>query len=244
MATQDHFGAGQLFYSNWVIKGDTIVDGKQLQKIYLAGNIRQMDTNCLQFSKFVYADSNRVYFGDRPSNLKLTYDFNLNVGDSFPINSYFDMGNFNYVPTIYFPKVIESSTIIYLGKSRKKIVFTPVWRTTIVWVEGIGDFNYGLDVPYPTVTLFNTFPTRNEFFCFYDGETVQSNGLCLYNNCNSTRVDDESRKIVDYIIYPNPTCTDQINLMTSIQFDCFRIYDSFGKTIPFNLSKGLDQYNF
>ncbi|MBK9994307.1 MAG: hypothetical protein IPP01_10065 [Saprospiraceae bacterium] len=115
------FGAGQLFYSNWVIKGDTIVDGKQLQKFIWLETLDRWIRIVYSFQNLYMPIPNRVYFGDRPSNLKLTYDFNLNVGDSFPINSYFDMGNFNYVPTIYFPKVIESSTIIYLGKSRKKL---------------------------------------------------------------------------------------------------------------------------
>lgn len=208
------------YYVNYVIEGDTSVNGKTLQKFFTAGVASDhIDTLCKTFSGYFYKDSNKVYSGNHPDSLSLIYNYNLAKGDSFPIKGcYLNGGQFVY--QTFYPKVDSITTIFYAGRNRRCIQFSLLpFSTQVTWLEGVGDINYGLVWSYSNIMIFNSFGTSlSGFGCFYDGGNQLSNGTCHYTNCTQNMIDKFDGKTNEVFVYPNPTssiifveCSGEVN---------------------------------
>src|SRR5687768_12556743 len=68
------------YYENWVVRGDTVIEGKSCRLIRVEGR------NLPQHMKFItYEDSNIVYWYNFNDTFTVLYDFNKNKGESWQI---------------------------------------------------------------------------------------------------------------------------------------------------------------
>jgi hypothetical protein len=130
-----------IWWNNFQITGDTVINNKYYQRLD-TNTSYYFDTSCLGFVNYFYYENRKLYV-----DTFLLYDFNLNAGDTFNL----------YVSSIplcshngYYPMIVDSVDSVYYGSSwRKRITFFQMSGFAfgpIVWVEGIGDINYGFNI--------------------------------------------------------------------------------------------------
>jgi len=208
-------------YSNIYIYGDTIINTKYCQKVFIS-NSQYFDTTCLQFHNYMYYNNNKLYTDSTfIGNGTLQYDFNLNVGDSF--NLYVTYSPCDNLHNGYYKIPVDTVDSMYYGnKWRKRIVFKQMpgftfGPTPITWVEGIGDINHGLGAGDNLYNLAGSMALYSVYglidFCFCDFGYVRLNcfqepGYATYGNYCTTGVC--ANGIRDFFsnnidIYPNPT---------------------------------------
>ena len=186
------------FDSYKMIYSDTLISDTLFQKLYSCDS--DFNINSSSFAGYFKSIGNRVFFGDSSENMKLMYDYNLAVGDTFRFNSFSNP----WEQTSYVVKVVSVDTVSINGENRKRITFENFpydeWNTSIhvVWVEGIGDYNYGLIWDYGLI-LYCAPTGYSSIKCFSE------NGNSIIGNCNiSTNVNFLSSIENDIEVYPNP----------------------------------------
>jgi hypothetical protein len=166
-------------YSTYFVNGDTTVGDSSYLKIY----------NGLQPAGYVKVNENKIFFGPATDLLHPMFDFGLNQGDTFTF----------YAPS--YPYGILQSTVqsvdsvLIKGVLRKRIQFNDFtgYGAGPLWIEGIGDVNFGgIEPDYSYVSWYANTTTLN---CF------SQNGENIYGACTN----GIAEKVLPAVLYPNPT---------------------------------------
>ena len=187
-------------YAQFLLKNDTIINNKNYSKLFDSYySIFDTILNCYNFWNFLYCDSNKVYFGINPDSMTILYDFNLVKGDTFAFTDWYSL---NHLAKCAVDSV---GSVIIGSENRKKIWFTRIKSgiPPIVWVEGIGDIEFGLITDYSGIDI--AYGTGNGTFqldCFTDNlnSTI---GSCAYGSCNIAINEENSEN--KFLFYPNPS---------------------------------------
>ncbi|MBI3502634.1 MAG: T9SS type A sorting domain-containing protein [Bacteroidetes bacterium] len=188
-------------YYQFILKNDTVINGKNYGRLY-SSNTHLLDSSlsCYSFWNFIYYDSNKVYIGNNPDSMKLTFDFNLAKGDSFIFYTKYCLSQPSY------KCAIDSVDTITLGsKQRKRIFFSAFYNNVqphITWVEGVGDMRYGWYTDYGCLTYLVGFGDSFYLDCFTDN-TQTTFGTCSYGSCSAGV--EESNLNRELRIFPNPS---------------------------------------
>lgn len=186
----------------------------------------------------VFQDSNKVFYGEVGS-FDLAYDFNLVQGDSFLVSR-----TWNGLDTIYsHVKLVDS--VSFNGVLRKRISFDTItaFNQGMVWIEGIGDYTFGLFQGF--ILEYGSY-TNN---CFIQDDST------IYGNCPSDYqcleayippiqnpyedTPPEDTIFIGLKVYPNPF-HDQIiiNYEEPENYYTLRIYDMLGQKVHVELVYG------
>jgi len=136
------------------VLGDTSILDMKYQKLYRSyENLSGQNANngVSYLYGFLRQDSNRVYMRIDSTD-KLIYDFNLNLNDTFTfVTNEFPVGIDSFML-----KVVGVDYVLINNTKRKRIIFDELaycrkYRqqlSNIVWIEGVGDYFYGLSYDY------------------------------------------------------------------------------------------------
>ena len=180
---------------------DTIINDTLFQKLYYMDSL--FDVNTISFLGYFKTVNHRVFYGTDIDSMKIMYDYNLCVGDTFRFNSYNNL----YEEISYLVKVAVVDTIFINNKFRKRIEFEEFQDTgnfcsahkKVVWVEGFGDYNYGLIHDYGVIMFCACQVQGNsELACFNENNVPLIGDCVLYTDI------DESKALSTFRLYPNP----------------------------------------
>lgn len=226
-------------YSNKYIHGDTIVNNKYYQKLFIT-NRPEFDTICLGSLNLIHYNNQKLYL-----NNNRIYDFSLNLGDT--INIYYNWTP-NH-PAGYFTYTVSVCDSVYIGKWRKRLNLVRPPNTFVInnikWVEGIGDINYGFNASYYSLEIIlpigywklNCF---SEHFQNTYGIGCGLNTMCgLVNNASNMACNATSSNInfkiysgippFTFTIQPPPSCASTYTAIstataTTFSLNCPGIY--------------------
>ena len=221
-------------------KSDTIIGLDTVQFFHRCG--RKTGSNGVEYYEdtiYVMYDSSRVYTKNTSGDLTLHYDFNLVVGDTFPVVT----GIYYPADTIYL-EVVHTDSVIYNGTQRKTIEFEDIDSTFepgMVWVEGVGDTVHGL---FTSILITN--PS-------YDMECFIENGISWIGGCDSNFSCDDLKiqdipqtdslvllpDSLNVLAYPNPF-TEEITLLFKEADTIYeaRVFDIHGNLVYETLLTG------
>ncbi len=176
-----------------IVINDTIIQDTLYQLLYdCNSNFSPNDFSFLGYYKNI---NNRIYFGNKIDSMKLVYDYNLNIGDTFRFFSE------KYTePESYLVHVIDVDSVYINNRYRKKILFENFSGTNIspCWVEGIGDYNYGLLEHYGRIIFCEPQPGGQSILqCFTE------NDVSIIGDCKIS-IGLSEVKEQKYNVYPNP----------------------------------------
>jgi hypothetical protein len=205
--------------------------------------------NVQHSDRYLKQDSNIVYYGDL-SHLKAYYDFNLQIGDSLIKEIKFWGGNglMYSTDTIH---VVNVDSISIAGVNRKRITFDTIQFVTtniptihwgqlppMVWVEGIGDMNYGTFTFAIEDTITNAITYGPDFSldCFVENDTSWIGNCDPFYACPwiTTGVTDIHQE--QFNIYPNPVQDLlQIDVLIDEEY-AINVYDLNGRLVQWSES--------
>ncbi len=211
--------------------GDTLINGT----IYSIINVAPVNLPSLPNTYFFFSDTGNVYLREDVQNKRiyqknpiaglpdsLIYDFNLNVGDSFP-----------GVPSIILTSI--DSALTNVGY-RKRFIFT-YGGDSIIWIEGVGN------ITNPLGAISWYYYPGFHVICSYQHDTLVYDEGSLYSiNCSSLTTSINqfiNNNVSSLSVYPNPTRNSfsvLFNLQQSEKVEILLI-DAFGninKTIISN----------
>lgn len=211
------------------ITGDTIVGTDTLQTVSTERVLGEPNPTTINYYGYLFNDSNIVYYGEDTDSMEILYDFNLNPGDSVIMKVGY--GIHWGIDTV---KVLSVDTITLNGLDRKRINFEAFSYYCVqignyvfsdpgmIWVEGVGDVVYGLDL---SGNGYN-FIADWTLVCFTEG-LVET-----YGDCNLGLAGNE---FMDAALYPNPA-SDMLNVTLSHALSgSLSMYDSNGKLVLSNV---------
>lgn len=225
------------FNSYRMIINDTVIQDTVYQLLYSCNsNFSIINISFMGYFKNI---NNTIFYGNDLDSMKLIYDYNLNIGDTFRFDSY---NNFND-PTSYLVEVVNVDSIFVNDSYRKRILFEDFpdtnnyCNTNIApcWVEGVGDYNYGLIFDYGIVLFCGCQPNGNSSLqCFSE------NGINIIGDCQiSTDIMNDHLVIEKIEVFPNPS-SYKINIRSSIEkLSCFELFNISGQRV---LIKQLSAY--
>lgn len=208
------------FYCFGLKNADTTINAVTYHKLYRSEDSVLTEN---EFYGGLREDAKKIYLFEAGSE-KLIYDFNLNVGDTFPA---FNSGQSGGIVTL-----IDSVNVS--GTFRKRYAFkladghnTP-WGGN--WIEGIGNGNLG--------GLPGGFALQPTCDCAVNNLCMRQDGFWLYHNpqYSSTNCisggtslhDPQARKQIA-VIAPNPVIDiSQLIVEGNVKFDRMEVYDSRG----------------
>ncbi len=217
----------------YIIHGDTLLGSVFYHKIYSTIN----SSNHLPMSTifqsrfgptFIRFDSfeNKVYY--RPSvdsTERLIYDFNLQVGDTLPIQ-----------PIIYKPGLVDSiENVSLFGISVKKFYTSefywgPSYEENYI-LAGLGGSN-GLMYNQPVVSVVSGGILMTRLVCFQSGDSIYSptNSDCPFLETISTK--NAVSETINVSVSPNPT-QGVFTLFVSepLRKATFTVTDCLGRTV-------------
>ncbi|MCP3928159.1 MAG: T9SS type A sorting domain-containing protein [Bacteroidetes bacterium] len=176
------------------VQGDTIINNQAYKKLQSSPNAD--NSSWPPLNRFIREDSlQKVYLCDGTSELVL-YDFSLQVGDTFKIESPF----FNDFQCEIVVLEIDSITLNN-GGQRKRLTIgrtdIPDWGPPDYWVEGIGSMKGVLShFMFHCATDYS-----EELLCFYQNEELQFPEMPF--SCFITSAYDLEKEL-QVRIYPNP----------------------------------------
>ncbi len=198
-------GNGNIHNENFdvykVILGDTIINDTLYQKLYSIDSGFNIGTAV--FEGYFKTVNKKVFYGITPDAMKLMYNYNLSVGDTFRFDSYYN-GN---EETGYLPQVVSVDSVLINNKYRIRIEFEEFQDTgnycnahkNVVWVEGFGDYDYGLIFDYGTIMFCACQPLGNsELQCFSENSVKIVGDCALVTGIKPLEVYDK------IYLYPNP----------------------------------------
>jgi hypothetical protein len=200
--------------------GDSTFNGKIYHKLYESPDSNQTNwhLNSIWREK---NDSvfNCIYFSSMDTILpeSLVYDFNIQEGDSFFVNS----GSF-------YMKVDSIRFLDWGGSIRKHWFFcktnsdcSPMYRT--IWIEGVGQTGY-----FPHSSDIGWIGAINQLLCF------QENGNLVYQNPNfnscyvQVPTNTKSQELIN--LFPNPATTQlTLTLPANTANAIYTLYDMQGR---------------
>ena len=132
----------------------------------------------LKFS-IKYINKNAFYRKLSDTTWAMLYDYNLNVGDSFD----FHLGRYSpYVEeSTRKLAVVKTDSVLIDNNYRKRIEFQNLSSSVKpIWVEGMGDPNYGIITDYGKVVNFKELGGYGEILCYnYGNKNIIGNCYCL-----------------------------------------------------------------
>lgn len=140
-----YYVKGSLYYNDTLYQR---INGTSQTFNNVSSYISKLDTGCTSPHGYISYINKRLYFKDSLEQQKsvLVYDFNLDVGDTFTFIATYNNPPSNIDTAIETLAVIQVDSIILLnGIYCKRITFEkPSFAdSNIIWVENIGDSNYG-----------------------------------------------------------------------------------------------------
>jgi len=200
------------------LEGDSIYNGIEYQKISFSNDFFSSDNSGL-----TRVDNEAVYFIPKDSlNEVLLYDFNLQVGDTFHIDPYFQITNINFVTVIEIDSIMTND-----GINRKVFHFSEGTN----WIEGIGALYGSTTFPWYFLSLsgdchlycysensMDVYEKQYYEFIDYDVFVYGCSGLVSSNS----NVENKLKLSV----YPNPF-DDEIVIKSNLnEIELLRLYDS------------------
>ena len=178
------------------IYGDTVILGVNYKNLYVS-----YDTT---FETAIYRGSLRedttgkVFLTDG-FNENLLYDFNLEVGDSFPGPAW---------PIV----VTNIDTVVLLnGEIRKRFEFGFGHE---YWIDGIGSTNGLLNIAYDQIILV----WEVWLNCFFQNDTLKYHGFPTLDCFHALTRVESSANNNSFSVYPNPSSGNiEIKLVASVQ---------------------------
>ena len=207
--------------------GDTIIEGKTYLKLY-------NDALYFKYCGAVREEAGKVYsrlqlHESETDNEILLYDFTLEKGDSFSLDSsiVWLAGSEDLI-------VFETdSVILATGEKRKRIHF----NHEQIWIEGIGNLN-GFDhhvIPHATngvVSYLKCSGIKNEVL--YRNVNYCNNCPCTLNISNpGASIFNVNAEKSDAIISPNPV-EDKVTILVPVNNNesyTYRLFDQTGKLL-------------
>ncbi len=193
------------WWTNFQIKGDTVIGNKYCQKIDTSVSY-YYDSACMKYSgRNLYYYSRKLYI-----DTFLIYDFNLVAGDTFNlyVNSWCGHNGYYKMP-------VDSVDSMYYGNTwRKRITFKKMsgfYFGPVRWVEGIGDIDYGFDIYLPPVYVgiyggieidfcLSGFGRLN---CFQEQGYAAYGNFCHNGSCATSVIEENNSSNI--FVYPNPS---------------------------------------
>ena len=217
-----------LINTSYLLKGDTLLKGKQYKKVHFVdgnppqyiGGLREDESKNIYFFPFFYTVQGTpgifVFPNDTSEHLLYTFN-NLEIGMILPINE---------GTTVISVEGIDS---IFLGNSYRK-------RYTIsqqglfgydYWIEGIGSAK-DLLVPYSY-----EFEWQYYTLCFTDTTTYYINTPNGADSCRySLPIGIDELQKEDYSVFPNPASkTLHLKNYNSKYSDILRMYNTLGQMV-------------
>jgi hypothetical protein len=202
-----------LFTTFYKFMGDSTFNGKTYHKLYKSTDSSQ--TSWSLYSLW-YERNDSVFQYYSPTSDSLIYDFNIQEGDSLPINSQAYM------------KVDSIRYLEWGGSIRKHWFFcktnsdcSPWYRT--IWIEGVGQTAY-----FPRSSDIGWIGVVNQLLCFHE------NGNLVYQNPNFTScyvqvpTITKSNELIN--LFPNPTTTQlTFTLPENTSNATYTLYDMQGR---------------
>ena len=130
----------QSYKMNYIIEGDTIIQGRQYKKMFA----KEEGTYSYRYRYALREDGGKVYSifsSGAPADETLWYDFNVSEGDEIEVEKYSSLLHITGTDYIYVNGVKRKR--IHINLTRKDLSI----GLTGVWVEGIGS-NLAPDNPY------------------------------------------------------------------------------------------------
>ena len=166
-------------HSYKMVLRDTIINDTLYQGLYTCN--QDFSLSSAVFSGYFASFDAQVYFGNSLTDMNIIYDYNLLPGDSFSFKSF----NNPQDPNSYTINVNSSDSVLFNGIYRRRIQFDnfPGYNVAPVWVEGVGDFNYGLIFDYGNIVFCSWVGSGNSSL-----ECFNENNLPVIGNCQITSV--------------------------------------------------------
>ena len=209
--------------TEYFLQGDTLLYAEQWKKMYARHPISEAN-----YCGAVKVTGNIVEFNSPNDERRVLYDFNLSVGDTFPIQPLPNTYGFDSV------LVVEriDSVLLFNGECRRVFISNTLTNGIYEvlqeqWIEGIGSMHGFL---FPLTARLLTVETGDEaiLICFSEeGDLLYQNPL--YFSC-TLGVDDELEQPL--CTYPNPTNGKLVLQTTSPEkIAQIGIYDISGKLL-------------
>ncbi len=206
------------------ILNDTIINDTLYQKLYVCDSI--FSTHSLMLLGYFKNVNKKIYYGTSIDSMSLMFNYNLAVGDTFRFNSF---DNFNE-PTDYLVHVNTVDSININGSYRKRIRFDEFpdsgnycsAHISVAWVEGVGDYNYGLINDYGLIMFVACNPSGgSSLVCFSENNNPVIGNCTLYTGINN--------KAFNHVnLFPNPANTF-IRLKTRETIQKLELYNLSGR---------------
>jgi hypothetical protein len=219
--------------------GDTLIDSLLYKKIYLLHDT--LDSITMYMGAIREDSINKVYI--IPSNYTdeiIFYDFSLNIGETFKINTINFDGTFDKLFTEEI-KVIDTLTITLLNQQRRVIKVESGSANYIYWIEGIGT-NHGLfynklvgGINRTALVNFNLVSLELQDSILLTCAEISTlfHTVCEYECIDYLTTKNIESAIFKTHIYPNPNSgsfTLQLESATSAETQ-LRVFDSMGKIV-------------
>lgn len=233
-----------IMHEKHALLGDTMINETTYKKLFYHSYIEEFTPDSLQYIAAMREDSlnEKVYFiWKNHEDEVLLYDFSLEVGNTFEVNSPFlGLGEPTYIEDYFNQRILEvaqiSETVIG-GEARKTIHLTRYEDPSFgeYWIEGIGS-SVGLiyagyfsdpimDAPYPFLLC-----VHEDSILMYQEDDPW--GLYM-NTCYAeptTNVDEIEVKSYGFNVWPT-FFKEQIFLQSNSQAFKVSVYDLTGRMI-------------
>jgi hypothetical protein len=211
-------GGGERAWTDYYkFEQDTLIQGKIYHFLYICEKDSTM-TNWVREDYYYREDSNRVYRIDWLENEIQIYNFDLEVGDSIFMDSFYEYAH-----------VVAIDSTMIAGDYRKTIHFdTP----DDIWIAGLGSLYRTFE---PLIYYFMT-NRLYELLCVSDstGKLYQNPS---YNGCYVDTLLTEKYEIIttkpEIVVFPNPfsnACSIKISVSKEI-FDRLLLVDNLGRIV-------------
>jgi hypothetical protein len=199
--------------------GDTIINGNVYHKLYSSTDSNQVNWT-LDYYSFWWEKNDSVFqrcqhYGNINDTTMLLYDFNLEEGDTFHIDEYYDMMK------------VDSIRYLDFGDTPRKYWFFNIQSTYgyVTWIEGVGEWG-NFSLPLNVVSSSST-----QLLCFHEnGNLVYQNPN--FNSCyvNTTSVPSITKSQGLLNLFPNPATTQiTLNLPENKANATYTLYDMQGR---------------
>ncbi len=212
-----------------MVIGDTVIQDTVYQLLFNCNSF--FSTSSISLLGYFKTINNTVFYGRSPDSMKMIYNYNLSTGDTFRFNSYCNF----YDSTSYLVKVVNTDSILINNRYRKRILFEDFpdtnnfCNTNIApcWVEGMGDYNYGLIFDYGVILYCACQVSGNSGLQCFSENNISIVGDChtsadaVINNPAKTKL----------IVFPNPGSEKITVRSQDDKIICFKLLNATGQLI-------------
>lgn len=199
--------------------GDTVINSAHYKKVLSSQDSLQ---NNYFVTGYIYEDSTgKVFYQTlNDTTIRMLYDFNVEVGDTVDIDSFF-------LPLELIVDTIDS--VFIYNRYLKRIVLSNVNCPFEEWIEGIGSLCGVLNVGCSGVV-----GTIDELLCYYENDTLKYSNPA-YPHCyyNTVGLDNPVQSTTEVSLFPDPVNSTSTLLLKNMPGKGFNldIFDLMGKKI-------------